>query len=315
MRRLFLSFLISIPLAGQPRALISAVKPEYTPEARQSALQGVVRVKLQVTPRGKVADARIERGLGLGLDQQALKGVKQWVYADASQTLRQDELITLSVPFLLDPPGTWKVTGSVFQIIDPWPAGEIRWPEFAEYSSPENGLCLERKRYVAISLDVGKDGTPQSISIASTGDESAEQAALKAVQAWRFHPATVNGSKRASRGKVLLECGGPAAGDGDDPSSPVLRVGKAVSPPSVIFKVEPEYSEEARQARWQGDVQVSAIVETSGRLSNVRILKPPGLDLDQHVLAALSQWRFKPAVKDGLPVRVVAQIAVNFRLL
>jgi TonB family protein len=162
---------------------------------------------------------------------------------------------------------------------------------------------------------VGKDGSPQLISATSTGDESAEQTALKAAQSWRFQPATANGSKRSSRGKILLECGGPAAGDGDDTSSPVLRVGKGVSPPAVIFKVEPEYSGTARQARWQGDVQVSAIVETSGRLSNVRMLKPPGLDLDQHVLAALSQWRFKPAIKDGQPVRVVAQIAVNFRLL
>ncbi len=315
MYRLYLSFLISIPLAGQPRALISTVKPEYTPEARRSTLQGTVRVKLQVTPRGKIADAQIGRGLGLGLDQQALKAVRQWVYADVSQTLRQDELITLSVPFLLDPPGTWKVTGSVFRMTDPGSGGQIRWPEFAEYSSPENGLCLERKRYVAISLDVGKDGTPESISAASTGDESAEQAALKAAQSWRFHPATANGSKRASKGKILLECGGPTTGDGDDASSPVLRVGKGVSPPSVIFKVDPEYSAEARQTKFQGDVQVSAIVETSGRLSNIHILKPLGLGLDQHVLEAVSQWRFKPAVKDGQPVRLVAQIAINFRLL
>src|SRR5215469_9954626 len=122
MKNLFLSFLVSIPLAGESRALLSAVKPEYTPEARQSALQGTVKMKLQVTPQGRIADAQIERGLGLGLDQQALKAVKQWVYADASQTLRRDELITLSVPFLLDPPGTWTVTESVFQFIDPGPA-------------------------------------------------------------------------------------------------------------------------------------------------------------------------------------------------
>jgi periplasmic protein TonB len=62
-------------------------------------------------------------------------------------------------------------------------------------------------------------------------------------------------------------------------------------------------------------VQVSAIVETSGKLSNVRILKPLGLGLDQHVLEAVWQWRFKPAVKDGQAVRVVAQIAIKFRLL
>lgn len=314
MQRLFLSLVISIPLTGQPRMLISAVRPEYTPEARQSALQGTVRVKLQVTPRGKIADAKIERGLGLGLDQEALRAVKQWVYADVSHVLRRDEVITLSVPFLLDPPGTWKVTGSVFRLTDP-ASGEVRAPELAEYSSPENGMCLERKRYVAISLDVGKDGSPEAISAASTGDEAAEQAALKAAQSWRFHPATLNGSKRASTGKILLECSGPTAGDGDDASSPAVKVGKNVSRPSLIFKVEPEYSAEARQARFQGDVQISAIVETSGRLSNVRILKPLGLGLDQHVLAAVSQWRFKPALKDGQPVRVVAQITVNFRLL
>jgi TonB family protein len=110
-------------------------------------LQGTVRVKLQVTPRGKITDAQIERGLGLGLDQQALKAVKQWVYADVSQTLREDELITLSVPFLLDPPGTWKVTGSVFQLTDPGREGKSDGPSSRstpapkmDYASNGNGM-------------------------------------------------------------------------------------------------------------------------------------------------------------------------------
>jgi len=82
-----------------------------------------------------------------------------------------------------------------------------------------------------------------------------------------------------------------------------------------MSKVEPEYSEEARRAKWQGTVVLSVIVDELGRPRNIRVFHSLGLGLDQKAVDAVSQWRFKPGRKDGKPVPVIATIEVNFRLL
>jgi len=93
------------------------------------------------------------------------------------------------------------------------------------------------------------------------------------------------------------------------------RIGGGVTAPSVLSKVEPEYSEEARKAKWQGTVVLSVVVDELGRPRNVRVFRSLGLGLDQKAIEAVSQWRFKPGLKDGKPVPVMATIEVNFRLL
>jgi periplasmic protein TonB len=95
----------------------------------------------------------------------------------------------------------------------------------------------------------------------------------------------------------------------------VFRVGGGVSSPVLLYKVEPEYSEEARKAKYQGTVVVYAEVEPSGRAVNLRILQSLGLGLDEKALEAIQKWRFRPGYKDGKPVTVIATIEVNFRLL
>ena len=93
------------------------------------------------------------------------------------------------------------------------------------------------------------------------------------------------------------------------------RVGGGVTAPSVLVKVEPEYSEEARKAKWQGTVVLSLVVDENGRAQAIKITKALGLGLDQKAIEAVRQWRFKPGMKDGKPVPVIAAVEVNFRLL
>ena len=85
--------------------------------------------------------------------------------------------------------------------------------------------------------------------------------------------------------------------------------------PSVLLKVEPEYSEEARKAKWQGTVVLSLVVDDQGRPQNLKIVRALGLGLDQKAIEAVEKWKFKPGMKDGKPVPVMATIEVNFRLL
>ncbi len=99
-------------------------------------------------------------------------------------------------------------------------------------------------------------------------------------------------------------------------SSPgVYRAGGGVTQPMVIHKVDPEYSEDARAAKYEGTVMLSVVIGTDGFAHNAQVVKSLGLGLDQKAVDAVSQWEFQPGTKNGLPVQVLAQIEVNFRLL
>jgi protein TonB len=106
---------------------------------------------------------------------------------------------------------------------------------------------------------------------------------------------------------------GPGSGGGTGGGA--YRVGGGVSAPSVLFKVEPEYSEEARKAKFQGTVVLAIVVDPSGKARDIRVIRPLGLGLDEKAIEAVMKWRFKPGFKDGAAVPVQATVEVNFRLL
>ncbi len=109
--------------------------------------------------------------------------------------------------------------------------------------------------------------------------------------------------------------GGFGPGSGGGAGGGVFRVGNGVSAPRLVKKVEPEYSEEARKAKYQGTVVLSIQVWEDGRAHNVRVVRSLGLGLDEKATEAVRQWRFVPGRKQDKPVKVAATIEVNFRLL
>ena len=109
--------------------------------------------------------------------------------------------------------------------------------------------------------------------------------------------------------------GGFGPGEGGGVGGGVYRVGGGVTAPVLLYKKEPEYSEEARKAKYQGTVLLYIEVDSSGKATNIRVQKSLGLGLDEKAMEAVKQWKFKPGYKDGKPVTVAATIEVNFRLL
>ncbi len=109
--------------------------------------------------------------------------------------------------------------------------------------------------------------------------------------------------------------GGYGPGEGGGVGGGLYRIGGGVSAPTVLFKVEPEYSEEARKAKYQGTVVLYIEVDTNGHPRNLRVVRSLGLGLDEKAMEAVEKWKFRPAYKDGRPVPVAATIEVNFRLL
>jgi TonB family protein len=109
--------------------------------------------------------------------------------------------------------------------------------------------------------------------------------------------------------------GGFGPGEGGGVGGGVFRVGGGVTAPALLYKVEPEYSEEARKAKYQGTVLLYVEVDPSGRATNIKVARSLGLGLDEKAIEAVKKWKFKPGYKDGHPVTVAATIEVNFRLL
>jgi TonB family protein len=93
------------------------------------------------------------------------------------------------------------------------------------------------------------------------------------------------------------------------------RVGGGVSAPLAIFDPDPEYSDEARQAKFQGTVMLSVVVGTDGRPREIRVQRSLGMGLDEKAVAAVRGWKFRPGMKDGVPAAVQINIEVVFRLL
>lgn len=114
---------------------------------------------------------------------------------------------------------------------------------------------------------------------------------------------------------------GPGSGAGYGPGhggnfgGGAYRIGGGVSAPVPIYKPEPEYSEEARKAKFQGTVVLFIVVDEKGNPRDLKVIRPLGLGLDQKAIEAVTKWKFRPGMKDGHPVPVQATIEVNFRLL
>lgn len=108
---------------------------------------------------------------------------------------------------------------------------------------------------------------------------------------------------------------GPGTGPGSGDGPGIVSPGLGVSKPELILKTEPEYSEEARKAKYSGAVLLSIVVNADGTPTSIRIVKSLGMGLDEKAIEAVQKWRFKPAVSNGKPVRVRAAVEVNFRLL
>jgi TonB family protein len=109
--------------------------------------------------------------------------------------------------------------------------------------------------------------------------------------------------------------GGLGPGEGGGIGGGVFKVGGGVSGPVVIVKVDPEYSEEARKAKYSGEVVLAIVVDTEGHAKDIHVVKSLGMGLDEKAMEAVEKWRFKPGMKGGQAVAVRATIAVNFRLL
>jgi TonB family protein len=97
-----------------------------------------------------------------------------------------------------------------------------------------------------------------------------------------------------------------AAADGDKEG--------IVFPPRPTYTPEPEFSEQARHAKYQGTVVLNIVIDKAGKISRIRLERPLGMGLDENAMEGVKRWRFNPATRNGEPVAVAMHIEVSFNL-
>jgi periplasmic protein TonB len=103
---------------------------------------------------------------------------------------------------------------------------------------------------------------------------------------------------------------GAGGGTGGGP----YRPGSGIEPPRLLREIKADYTEEARRRGLTGDVILEIVVRRDGTVGDVSLLRGIGSGLDQRAIAAVRQWRFTPARKQGQPVDVIVEVAVEFTL-
>jgi len=184
------------------------------------------------------------------------------------------------------------------RIDDPGTDMERRLVRKVEPVYPPEAIQAGLQGDVILETVVGADGHVKSARPVSGNPllrEAAQAAVLQYV--YRTQGAEI-GSTATVAFRLPVEAGGtPATQD-----------------PVVIYKKEGEYTEEARRARVNGEVELGLVVGTDGVPHDIRVVKSLPL-LDQAAVEALGQWRFKPALLNGVPVETKTKATMTFRLL
>lgn len=334
-------------LGGLCRAQVNIAATQYSDEARLAGLEGPVLVTGVPGADGVVRDIKITRPLGLGLDEIAAQAVAQ--HRAQSDEIAQPE--TYAVEFTLpEKQSHWHLAGVEFKT----PAGASR-PTFAQpdypvgrgigvaaYDEAQILAVIGRAAEATLTFDIDEQGYPGNFTVMDASEETWGPQAAMLVRTWRFHPGMKSGMP------VVVPCTvnliwGPADFNSGAVETQVARIvepppplpplprprasAPSLPPPGpslaemLVSKVEPEYTDEARQAGVEGSAILSVVVDPEGKLARETV---QGTSLDskgelgaallQNALQAVMQWRFQQMMLNGTATAYSLKVLVSFQL-
>jgi TonB family protein len=194
---------------------------------------------------------------------------------------------------------------------DPLPASKGRLPKISPRQfTPPRVDPVQAKLMMDPSIIAPPDVNIPNVNMPQYGDPLAK------IGPPSNGPGSGGGIGSGSGGGVGSGKGaGFGPGEGGGFGGGAFHVGGGVSNPVKLYGPEPEYSEEARKAKYQGTVVLNGVVDPSGRTRDLKVIRSLGLGLDEKAIEAVEKWKFRPGYKDGKPVPVYVSIEVNFRLL
>jgi TonB family protein len=190
------------------------------------------------------------------------------------------------------------------------------------------GLELREGKQHRVPLNVGKGGYPEDesmhleIAASPTGDYGPALDAIFVDDLSAFVP-SLPFYWKAYGEKHFVVPGSPVTPSTSlaTPSSPVsivaaganpVHIGGGVAPPKLLHSAEPVFSDAARGLKYSGKILINFRVTPEGKVVNMSLIRPAGLGLDEHALAAVQQYIFSPATMNGKPVLVELNVEVNF---
>ena len=208
------------------------------------------------------------------------------------------------------PPGPYKIGGNVSApvIIH---SVEARFSDYAR----QNGICGTN----LIGLTVDANGNPQDLRVIRSLEPSLDTKAIEAVSQYRFRPAMKDGTTPVPV-QIIIEIDfrlykslGTRGCSSKYPAGVSAAQGRVI-PAVLISHVEPKYTRYARKNRITGTCTLQLTIDAKGIPRNVRIVESldPGLDLN--AVKAVERWRYRPAMKDDIPVSEDSTVNVEFKL-
>jgi TonB family protein len=314
----------------------NVVNPVYPAEAKAKHVQGVVILHAIISKTGDIENLEVISGPEL-LRQSAIDAVGRWRYkpyllngepTEVETTINVNYTFSapqspspMSMPAEGSPPA---VVGAPGQTIGPVrvsggvAAGMLILKVDPVY--PQDAKDAHVQGAVVLRAIISKTGTIRDLQVVS-GPPELTDSAKDAVNQWRYKPYLLNGEPTEVETTITVNYSfdDSAMGRGPSPQGnnsglAVRKIGGGVSAPLVIHQVPPEYSAEAKAAKFNGIVLVNLIVDEKGMPKNVHVLRGVGNGLDEKAVESVKKYRFRPAREGGKPVPVELNVEVNFQI-
>jgi len=183
------------------------------------------------------------------------------------------------------PPQRTHINGAITSSVVP--------PQIIASTGP---LYAEQEGTVTLEAAVDAQGNVHILRAVKRLSAVLNERAMAEVMNWKFGPALKDGVPVDAITQIDVDFKRPDTGE-------PFHISADVKPPSVLSRVDPQYTDEARSARAQGTVVLEAIVRKDGSVSIRRVVRAVGYGLDDRAIEALQQWVFKPGTRGGVPCR------------
>lgn len=304
--------------------VVHSVHPTYPAVARATSMQGVVIMDVTVMSDGKLGAIVVTKSGGV-LDAAAMDAVRQWQFLPAT---RDGKPIMMTVPvtmtFSLAGTGTNGVPAANIGIELPARTSETKLgqtpdrPRKIKSVSPVYPAAARAARMqgmVILDAMVLKTGVVGDVTVTRSGGVF-DAAAIAAVRQWIYEPARLNGQPidmaipvtvDFTLANAVTDRVNVSANQATDPQA------QDVVRPRKIKGPSPTYPQAARDAKAQGMVILNATVRKDGTVGAVTVTRSAGV-LDDAAIAAVRQWIYQPARRNGQPTDMDISITVNFTL-
>ena len=182
---------------------------------------------------------------------------------------------------------------------------------------------------VILQAVIDRSGDVRDVKVLSSDHPSFSRSAIAAVEQWRYEPATLDGSPVGVYFTAVIEFDLGQGKTRDKQHAPLLKVlppvsmpvGQALDPgkdgvssPRRIEEsaVKPVYPEEMRQAKVEGRVILQCVIDRSGGVREIEVLRTDHESFSEFAIAALKQWRYEPAMLEEKPVEFLFTVVIEF---